>query len=94
MRITADEAAHVAHLARLSFSQEELQLYTGHLNAILEYVAQLQKVDTNGVEPMWHPLAISNVFREDEPVSSLSNEAALTNAPQKTEDAFVVPKII
>ncbi len=94
MRITADEAAHVAHLARLSFTQEELQRYTGHLNAILEYVAQLQQVDTEGIEPMSHPLAISNVFREDEPVLSLANEAVLANAPQKGEAAFVVPKII
>lgn len=94
MRITADEAAHVAHLARLSFSAEELESYTGHLNAILEYVVQLQQVNTEGVEPMSHPLAISNVFREDEPVSSLSNEVALANAPQKGENAFVVPKII
>ncbi|MEZ0328339.1 MAG: Asp-tRNA(Asn)/Glu-tRNA(Gln) amidotransferase subunit GatC [Dissulfuribacterales bacterium] len=94
MKITADEAAHVAHLARLSFSADELQLYTGHLNAILEYVAQLQQVDTEGVDPLFHPLAISNVFRGDEPVASLPNEAALSNAPQKEEGAFLVPKII
>lgn len=94
MRITADEAAHVAHLARLSFSAEELQLYTGHLNAILEYVAQLQQVNTEGVSPMSHPLAVSNVFRQDELLPPLSNEAALSNAPQKGDGAFVVPKII
>jgi len=94
MRITLDEAAHVAHLARLSFSEEELQQYTGHLNAILEYVAQLQQVNTDGVEPMSHPLAIANVFRQDEMLSSLANENALANAPQKDDGAFVVPKII
>lgn len=94
MRITIDEAAHVAHLARLSFSDEELQLYTGHLNAILEYVAQLQQVNTEGVEPMSHPLAISNVFRKDELIPSIPNEEALSNAPLKDNGAFVVPKII
>jgi aspartyl-tRNA(Asn)/glutamyl-tRNA(Gln) amidotransferase subunit C len=87
MSLSADEVRWVAHLARLELSDTELETMTRQLSAIVSYVDQLRQVDTTGVEPMAHALAVDNVFREDEPVPSLSVDEALANAPDRRTDA-------
>ena len=92
--ITREKLAHVARLARLSFSDEELSSFTGQLNDILGYVAKLEELDTHGVEPTTHALHVTNVFREDNTASSLPVDEVVANAPQEENGAFVVPRII
>jgi aspartyl-tRNA(Asn)/glutamyl-tRNA(Gln) amidotransferase subunit C len=87
MALTPDEVRWVAHLARLDLSDAELETMTRQLAAIVGYVDQLQQIDTEGVEPLAHALAVSNVFRDDELVPSLSVDEALANAPDRRRDA-------
>jgi aspartyl-tRNA(Asn)/glutamyl-tRNA(Gln) amidotransferase subunit C len=94
MSLTADQVRWVAHLARLEMSDEELTVMTRQLGAILEYVNQLQQVNTDNVEPLAHPLPIHNVFREDEPAPSLPVDAALANAPARRGDFYGVPAVL
>jgi len=93
-RLNESDVRHVAKLARLKCSEEEIHLFTEQLGAVLEYVAQLEEVDTRDVEPLAHCLPVSNVFREDVPGTSLSNDEALANAPQRDGEFFAVPKIL
>ena len=93
-KLTEEEVRKVARLARLKCSEQEIRMFTAQLGAILEYVAQLEQVDTSAVEPLAHCLAIHNVFREDEPGVSLSNEEALANAPQRDGEFFALPKVL
>ncbi|AGF77650.1 glutamyl-tRNA(Gln) and/or aspartyl-tRNA(Asn) amidotransferase, C subunit [Desulfocapsa sulfexigens DSM 10523] len=94
MKITREEVEHVAKLAKLNMSEEELARMTGQLDTILLYVAKLDELDTAGVPPTTHAFSISNAFREDEVQKSLSVDEALSNGPHVNEDAFIVPKII
>ncbi len=94
MSMTAQEVQWVAHLARLQLSAAELETMTRQLSAIVDYVAQLEQVNTDGVEPMAHALAVQNVFREDEPAPSLAVADALTNAPQRRGDFYSVPAVL
>lgn len=96
LKPTIDEGTvrHVAHLARLELTGEEISRFAGQLGAILDYVAQLRRVDVQGVSPMAHPLSAHNVFREDEVAESWSPERALHNAPSKQNDFFRVPKVL
>ncbi|HID97988.1 MAG TPA: Asp-tRNA(Asn)/Glu-tRNA(Gln) amidotransferase subunit GatC [Thermodesulfobacteriaceae bacterium] len=94
MKITRSETEHVAGLARLSFERQEIEDITGRLNEVLEYMEKLEELDTSGVEPMTHSLELTNAFRDDEVKPSLPNEEALANAPEKENQAFVVPRII
>jgi aspartyl-tRNA(Asn)/glutamyl-tRNA(Gln) amidotransferase subunit C len=87
MALSPDEVRWVAHLARLDLSVAELEQMTPQLRAIVEYVDQLRKIDTEGVEPLAHALDVHNVFRDDEPAPSLSVEEALANAPDPRTDA-------
>jgi aspartyl-tRNA(Asn)/glutamyl-tRNA(Gln) amidotransferase subunit C len=84
----------VAHLSRLELSDAELDVMTRQLRNILEYVNQLQQVQTEGVEPMAHPLPIANVFRADESEPSLSVDHALANAPARQGDYYRVPAVL
>ena len=84
----------MARLARLQLSAEELDRYGKQLGDILEYCAKLEKLDVAALEPRAQAVDTSNVFREDEPRPSLSRDAALQNAPEKTGDFFIVQKII
>jgi aspartyl-tRNA(Asn)/glutamyl-tRNA(Gln) amidotransferase subunit C len=92
--MTSDEVEWVAHLARLQLGAGELATLTKQLGDILAYVQQLQQVDTEGVEPLAHPLPLHNVFREDEPVPSLPVDAALANAPDRAGDFYSVPAVL
>jgi len=94
MRLTPEEVDHVALLARLQLSEEERERFTTQLNSILEHFEQLQQLDTSGVEPMSHAVAVSNVFREDEEEGSLTPEEALQNAPDTARECFRVPRVI
>ena len=91
MAISRDEVVHVARLARLALSEEELDRFAGQLDAILEAVGKVAELDLSGVEPTLHPLALSNVWAEDEPQPSLPVEDALANAPAPENGAFRVP---
>lgn len=85
---------YVARLARLGLSAEEAAKLQGQLGSILEYVNQLKQVDVDGVEPTAHAIPVENVIRADEIRPSLDRESILSNAPARTEDQFLVPKII
>ncbi|UCC67468.1 MAG: Asp-tRNA(Asn)/Glu-tRNA(Gln) amidotransferase subunit GatC [Armatimonadota bacterium] len=94
MRLTPEQVEHVALLARLRLSEEERERFTTQLNSILEHFEQLQQLDTSGVPPMSHAVAMSNVFREDDPADPLTPEDALQNAPDRARDCFRVPRVI
>lgn len=94
MRLTPEEVEHVALLARLRLSDEERERFTRQLNSVLQHFEQLQQLDTSGVLPMSHAVAVSNTFREDEPTPSLTPDEALQNAPDRNRDCFRVPRVI
>lgn len=94
MSVTRKDVEYIASLAKLDFSEEELENYTHQLNDILTYVEKLNELDTSNVEPLSHPVENQNVFREDELRTSLSTEDALKNSPNRTEEFFRVPKVI
>jgi aspartyl-tRNA(Asn)/glutamyl-tRNA(Gln) amidotransferase subunit C len=94
MKVEREEVEHVALLARLKLSEEEEQLFTGQLNAILDYMEKLNELDTKAVEPTFHVVSHCNTMREDEVKESLPEEASLENAPDRAQGCFRVPKII
>lgn len=94
MKITSDEVLHVANLARLQFAPDEVDGLAAQLSGILDYVEKLGELDLADVEPMAHVHEIFNAFRADEPRSGLSNEAAVSNAPDSETGCFRVPKVI
>jgi aspartyl-tRNA(Asn)/glutamyl-tRNA(Gln) amidotransferase subunit C len=91
MAITREEVVHVAKLARLELTDDELARFAEQLNAILEAVGKVSELDLADVEPTLHPLELSNVWAADEPQPSLPVEEALANAPEREDDAFRVP---
>lgn len=88
------EVLRVARLARLKLTEEEIGIYAGQLTDILQYVEQLQAVDTEGVEPMAHPAEVTNVLRDDAVTEPLPVEQALANAPRSDGRYFLVPAIL
>jgi aspartyl-tRNA(Asn)/glutamyl-tRNA(Gln) amidotransferase subunit C len=94
MSVTRKDVEHIAKLAKLEFSEEEKEIFTHQLNDILAYMEQLNKLDTEKVEPLSHVIELSNVFRKDEVKKGLKTEEALKNAPSKDEKFFKVPKVI
>jgi len=91
MAISRDEVLHVARLARLALSDEEIDRLGAQLNAILEAVGKVSELDLADVEPTAHPLDLVNVWAEDEPKESLPVEDALANAPDREAGLFRVP---
>jgi aspartyl-tRNA(Asn)/glutamyl-tRNA(Gln) amidotransferase subunit C len=91
MPITRDDVLHVANLARLALTEEEVERLGEQLNVILEAVGKVSELDLSDVEPTSHPLELVNVSAEDEPAPSLPLDAALANAPEREDDAFRVP---
>jgi aspartyl-tRNA(Asn)/glutamyl-tRNA(Gln) amidotransferase subunit C len=89
--ISRDEVLHVAQLARLALTDEEVERLGAQLNAILEAVGKVSELDLEGVEPTAHPLDLVNVWAEDEPRQSLPVEEALANAPEREGGFFKVP---
>ena len=94
MKISKKEVEHVAHLARLNLTDEELEKMTGQLDNILSYVTKLDELDTSLVVPTSHVFSVSNAFREDVEKESLSQAEALKNGSQQDGEMFQVPKII
>ncbi len=88
------DVAYIARLAKLELTAEETARFTEDLSQVLAHVAQLDQWDTSGVEPMYHPLPVFDALREDIPGNSLSNEAALRNAPAQEDSQFRVPKVV
>jgi len=94
MALERKDVEHVARLARLHLSDEELELYTRQLGDILGYVEQLNEADVAGVKPLAHGAHGGNVFREDRVRPSLARETALEGAPDSDGWHFRVPKVI
>lgn len=94
MALSREEVQKVALLARLKLTPDELDRMTSQLNQIVEYVEQLREVDTTDVEPLAHPLPVTNVFRPDEVRPSLPREEALRNAPDHDGEFFLVPPVL
>ena len=94
MKISSREVEYVAHLARLEITDKEKEKFTAQLNDILLYIDKLNELDTKGVEPMSHAIAINNAFREDKVVDSIGTDQALANAPDARGEFFRVPKVI
>lgn len=94
MPLSREEVQHIAKLARVGLSEEDVARFQEHLSEILDYFQRLQQVDTEGVPPTSHPLALQNVFREDEAKPSFDKEEILANAPQREEDFFRVRAVL
>ena len=92
--ISEETVRHIALLSRLECNDEEIHRFAGDLNEILDYVEKLKELDTSDVEPTSHAVRRKNVFRDDVPRTSLTNEQALSNAPDTENGCFKVPQII
>jgi aspartyl-tRNA(Asn)/glutamyl-tRNA(Gln) amidotransferase subunit C len=93
-QISRDEVAHLARLARLALTEDELDSLAGQLDAILGHVSQIQAVDVAGVEPTDNPLTDVNVFRPDTVEPCLTQNQALEQAPKAVDGRFAVPRIL
>jgi aspartyl-tRNA(Asn)/glutamyl-tRNA(Gln) amidotransferase subunit C len=85
---------HVANLARIDLTAEEKERFATQLGDVLSYIAQLNEVNVDGVEPTAHAFTVVNVWADDVPEPGLSVEDALRNAPEKRDNMFVVPKVV
>ena len=94
MKLSSKEVEYVARLARLNITDKETDKFTAQLNDILGYIDKLNEIDTTGVEPMTHAIAVTNAFREDNIVDSIGTEKSLSNAPDGRGEFFRVPKVI
>jgi len=92
--LSLDEVRHVAKLARLRLTDEELEAYRSQLSSVLEHIATLAAVDTEGVEPMAHPLDVTNRLADDTVSEPMPIEALLRNAPARLERYLAVPKVL
>jgi aspartyl-tRNA(Asn)/glutamyl-tRNA(Gln) amidotransferase subunit C len=91
MAISREEVLHVANLARLELSDEEVERFREQLSAILEAVSKVSELDLSDVPPTSHPLAIANAWAEDEPRPCLPLDDVFANAPDRDEDYFRTP---
>lgn len=93
-QITKEQVKHVAHLARLSFTEDEVETYTKQLDNIIDFAEQLNELNTDDVEMTTHVLDVVNVLREDEIHESLTREEALKNAPDQQNGQVKVPAVM
>jgi aspartyl-tRNA(Asn)/glutamyl-tRNA(Gln) amidotransferase subunit C len=93
-RLTRQEVAHVADLARLELTEEELDLFTGQLAEILDHAADVASLDLTGVEPTAHAMAVTNVLRPDVPAPCADRDELLAAAPSVEDHRFRVPRIL
>ena len=93
-RLTRADVAHLAGLARIDLSEAELDRMLGELSVILDAVALVQQAPTDGVEPMSHPLPLTNVARPDVVTPGLTAQEALSGAPETEQQRFSVPRIL
>lgn len=94
MSVDRKTVDRIATLARLEFDEQEKEAITADLNRMLDFVDQLNAIDTEGVEPLVYVLDERTPLREDEVIQEISQEEALKNAPQKDSDFIKVPKVI
>ena len=94
MPITRNEVAHLARLARLALSEQELDHFAGQLDVIIASVARVQEVAADQIPPTTHALPITNVFRDDVIVEPIGAQAALDQAPAAEQGRFRVPRIL
>lgn len=94
MKLSRDEVKHIATLARVGLTEEELERFSEQLSHILESFAILQELDTTGVPPTSHPVPLSNVFRSDAVEGSYPPEDILSNAPQREDGFFKVKAVL
>ena len=92
--LSKKEVEHTAWLAHIELSENEKELFTGQFNDILDYFKKIDKVDTEHVQPTYHVLDLTNVYREDEATLSLPKEEALRNAPKKEKEFLRAPRIV
>ena len=94
MALTRDEVRKVAHLARLELTEAEIERYQEQLSQVLDYVARLEELDVEGVEPTAHAIARQNVMRDDEARPSLTPEWVLYNAAVTAEQQFLIQRVL
>ena len=94
MALTHEEVKKVALLARLELTDDEIDLQSANLNALLEQFEKLLALDVTGIEPTSHAIPMVNVLREDILRPSLSRDEVLANAPQASDGCFVVPRVL
>ncbi len=94
MKVSEEEVKHIAGLARLKFTDEEITKYTKDLAGIVEFAEQLNEIDVTDIKPTAHILNIHNVFRKDEIGKSYDREKLLQNAPTKAAGCISVPKVV
>ena len=94
MAISEEKVRYVATLARLEVTDEQVATLAVELSGILEHVGTISELDLDGVQPTAHALAVTNRTRPDDPKPCLPREAALRNAPEARDGAFVIPKIV
>jgi aspartyl-tRNA(Asn)/glutamyl-tRNA(Gln) amidotransferase subunit C len=92
--LSREDVAHVATLARLALSDEELERYTDQLQAVLDHARDLETFDLASIAPTAHPFAVGAYLREDVVVASLDRDEVLSQAPAVEDDRFCVPQII
>ena len=91
--ISEEQVRHVANLARLGLTDDEVVKMGGQLDAILDSIEKIQELDLSGVPPTANPLDLSNVLRPDEPRPEFTQEQALSPAPERVDNLFAVPRI-
>ncbi len=94
MSLTPEEVAHIARLARVGLSDDDVSRFQDQLSQILDYFQRLQEADTENVPPTAHTLAMHNIMRDDEPHPSFDPEDILANAPQREGDLFRVRAVL
>ncbi len=93
-KIDSELVRHIGKLSRIELSPQQVETLSSELAGIIEYFDKLQQLDTEGVEPMPHAVALQDVMAEDEPGESLSTDRALTNAPETDGKFFRVPRVL
>jgi aspartyl-tRNA(Asn)/glutamyl-tRNA(Gln) amidotransferase subunit C len=94
MKLTLEEVKHIAELARLQLTEEEMARYAEQLSDILDYAARLQSIDTSRISPTDRVISTGNVLRKDEARPGLSQQTLLDNAPETEKGQFKVPPIL
>ena len=94
MALSIDEVRHVALLARLALTDQQVEKLQGELNSILGHIDQISQLDLEGVGPTTHSIPMVNSMREDVPAGHLDREVALMNAPEREDGAFLIPRIV
>lgn len=94
MKVTVETAKNIADLARLKFTDDELEIMAGEMTEILNYVEIMNSLDLETIEPLATPVPLQNVFREDKSIESGLKELSLAVAPEHDDSFFIVPKVI